>query len=63
MSETVHCDDCGEVIGAYEPMITLMEGHAMETSRVAEPRTASRGAECYHRGCFERRHGDVEIIS
>lgn len=63
MSETVHCDDCSEVIGAYEALVTLVDGRARETSRVAEAHPASHGAECYHRGCFERRHGDVEITA
>lgn len=61
MGETVHCTECGEVIGVYESLVTLVDGRALEISRVADPHAVSHATECFHRACFERRHGDVEI--
>jgi len=54
MSEILHCRLCGEVIGVYEPLITLTGGCAVESSRALDP-ALSDGAENYHRACFERR--------
>jgi hypothetical protein len=58
MAETLHCKDCGEVIGVYEPLVTLVDGHPREISQAADPHVGSHTDECFHRACFERRHGD-----
>ena len=44
MSELLCCHRCGEPIGVYEPLITLVEGSAHETSRAAEPHLGGRQA-------------------
>lgn len=54
MSEILRCRHCGEVIGVYEPLITLTDGRAVESSRALDPALSDR-AENYHRACFERR--------
>ena len=47
------CDDCGDVIGVYEPM-TIVDGTRIrETSLAAEPRLAAHGDGSFHRDCFE----------
>ena len=61
MGESVHCDECGEVIGIYEPLVTLVDGRPHETSRAAASRPASDGGEFYHRACFGRRRHAGEI--
>ena len=61
MGESVHCDECGEVIGIYEPLVTLVHGRPHETSRAAGSNPASDGAACYHRACFGRRRHGAEI--
>jgi hypothetical protein len=54
------CDLCAEVIGVYEPLIVLVDGQAIETSRAANRTVTALGEECYHRGCYARRHdGDL----
>jgi hypothetical protein len=59
MNELPCCDRCGELIGVYEPLITLDKGRAHETSRAAEPPPGGRQASaCYHRACYGHRHGD-----
>lgn len=54
MNELLSCHGCGEPIGVYEPLITLVEGRAHETSRAATMHQDSLGTESYHRACFER---------
>lgn len=56
VNDLVHCHHCGDVIGVYEPLVTLADGHPRETSRALEldaPDRHTDGA-CYHRACFER---------
>lgn len=56
MSDPVRCQHCGDVIGVYEPLVMLTDGHPRETSRALEPSLAddlTHGA-CYHRSCYER---------
>jgi hypothetical protein len=60
MREPLHCHDCGEVIGVYEPLVTLVDGHARELSRAADPHVTARDGECLHRACFEQRRIDAE---
>lgn len=50
----LRCDDCGEVIGVYEPLVRVLDGRARETSRAREPASSDRGGEHYHRACYER---------
>lgn len=38
----------------YEPAVAVLDGHARETSRAAEPEIARAGELCFHRICFER---------
>ncbi len=57
MTEPLRCHDCGEVIGVYEPLITLVDGRARETSLAVESEPGGPGANCYHRACYERLHG------
>ena len=52
--DMLRCRRCGEVIGMYEPLITIVAGHSRETSRAAE--NGDGGAtlvECYHADCYE----------
>jgi hypothetical protein len=60
MSDTLRCRHCGEVIGVYEPLITLVEGRPWETSRLADPLAGALGGTCYHRACFEHRREEHE---
>jgi hypothetical protein len=53
----IHCDRCREVIGVYEPMVAVIDGEAVTTSRAARvklPRPSRR----YHRSCFVEADGD-----
>jgi len=54
VSETLRCHCCGEVIGVYEPLVTLIEGRPYETSRALAPDTVDSANDCYHRACYER---------
>ena len=55
MSGPPRCHHCGDVIGVYEPLITLVDGRAHETSRALEPDTAGLVGDCYHRACIATR--------
>ncbi len=55
-TEQVLCHLCRDVIGIYEPMITLFQGHPHETSQAAEPDGYVRASECYHRACYLPEH-------
>jgi hypothetical protein len=61
MSQVLHCDDCGDVIGVYEPLVAIVDGHARELSRAAEPSAAGHATQRFHRACYERRNGNAEI--
>jgi hypothetical protein len=54
MSDVPHCHCCGEVIGVYEPLVTLFDGHVYEGSRALIPGCLDWGGEHYHRACYER---------
>lgn len=54
MSDAPRCRHCGEPIGVYEPLIRLLDGQALETSRALEPNVAEQAGDCYHRACYER---------
>ena len=51
MNDAPRCRRCRDVIGAYEPMILLLDGTARETSRAAEPDVDGRG-DRYHGHCY-----------
>jgi len=55
MTERVHCRDCGDLIGVYEPIVTVREGSVSETSRAARPDESFLLLQCFHRECYERR--------
>jgi hypothetical protein len=54
MSPPLRCDHCGDVIGVYEPLVRLLDGRAYESSRAVEPDASDRGANNYHRACYQR---------
>jgi hypothetical protein len=58
MGDRLRCHYCRNVIGIYEPMITFIDGLALETSRTAEPDAGNRDTECYHKACYLHEHGD-----
>ena len=62
MSEALRCRRCGDVIGVYEPLILLVDGAALETSRAAAREGPPLTVECYHRDCFGvRRDEDADL--
>jgi hypothetical protein len=59
----VRCAHCRDVIGVYEPMVVLVDGVRVRTSRAAERGAHGPGAKRYHEACFaraaaERQHTD-----
>lgn len=50
--EKLRCAYCGDVIGAYEPIIVVIDGEAQKTSRDAEQRHDRDLGECYHQDCY-----------
>jgi hypothetical protein len=52
--EMLHCHHCGDAIGVYEPLIAVVEGQPLETSRAANGHPDTLAATCYHRDCFMR---------
>jgi hypothetical protein len=52
--EMLHCHHCGEAIGVYEPLIAVVQGQPLETSRAAHGHSDISTAPCYHRDCFMR---------
>jgi hypothetical protein len=49
------CDHCADVIGAYEPMVFVIDGHARPTSKAAEPAVGSEPGDRYHESCYLQR--------
>ena len=43
---------CGDVIGAYEPMILVEDGKPRKTSTSAEQDRGPHAGECYHAACY-----------
>jgi hypothetical protein len=37
MSVNPRCERCGDVIGVYEPLVTVREGRVLETSLLSSP--------------------------
>jgi hypothetical protein len=62
MNETWRCHQCGDVIGMYEPLITLVDGQPRETSRAVAQSTAVVGEECYHRACYAHWQRDDPVL-
>ncbi len=50
--QTVRCHVCAEVIGVYEPLIALLHGQPLETSRAAREGVGAYNEECFHRACY-----------
>ena len=55
------CRRCGDVIGAYEPMVLLDGGRARRTSRAAESAPTHADAECFHEHCYAEAHADPPV--
>jgi len=55
---TVMCRHCEDVIGVYEPLIVVCDGHARRTSRAAEPEVGEGRREYYHHACYASAHGE-----
>ena len=62
MSQSLRCEDCGEVIGVYEPLVRLLDGRAHESSRALEPVGSDRRGAHYHRACYVRLSGDHPLL-
>jgi hypothetical protein len=58
--EKLRCASCGDVIGAYEGLVALLDGWARSTSRAAEADNGGPLGECYHRACYTGRHGEPD---
>lgn len=54
--EQWRCAQCADLIGAYEPVVTIEDGQARLTSRRAELRTGRRPSEHYHEACYLLEH-------
>jgi hypothetical protein len=50
--EFFRCQDCGEVIGVYEPLVVYDGSGAHTTSRAAEPDLRAGAAAYYHGDCY-----------
>ena len=59
MDEKLRCVCCGDVIGAYEPLVVCLDGRARGTSKMAEPDDGAE-REYYHRACYTAHHGEPE---
>ncbi|HTZ87831.1 MAG TPA: hypothetical protein VL988_04900 [Solirubrobacteraceae bacterium] len=53
MQGELRCEHCRDVIGVYEPVVTMIDGEPLRTSR-AVALGHLRGAPCFHEGCFKR---------
>jgi hypothetical protein len=51
-STRLRCGLCEDVIGVYEPLITLADGQSRLTSRAAEAHVGAHREPCFHRSCF-----------
>jgi hypothetical protein len=49
---TLRCHLCGDVIGAYEPLVALVAGKPRTTVRRAVLDGELETRECYHDACF-----------
>jgi hypothetical protein len=51
------CEACGDVIGAYEPLVMRTTDNERSTSRAAKPGLRARDAAYFHRECHYRTAG------
>lgn len=58
MPPRLHCRHCGEVIGAYEPMVVERHGGPHETSLAADPALYETECPCFHHACYLAAHGE-----
>jgi hypothetical protein len=56
MDEKLYCCHCGDVIGAYEPMVALIDGQGAQHIRLAEADSRRPLGDCYHRACYKPAH-------
>lgn len=49
--ERFRCEECGETIGVYEPLVVGDGGDERTTSRAAEPDLRAGDCSYYHRDC------------
>jgi len=53
--ETPLCERCGDVIGVYEPMIRVVDGSPVRTSRAAQDAARENGdGPAFHADCYDR---------
>jgi hypothetical protein len=48
----LRCRHCGDVIGAYEPMVVETHQGPRETSLAADPALYETEHPCFHRACY-----------
>jgi hypothetical protein len=53
----VRCDECGDVIGVYEPATVLVGERPQHTSLAADAALVGAADRRFHRGCFVTRTG------
>ena len=61
MRDELRCQQCGDLIGVYEPMIRMAETGPQETSRAAHPDPGAAGVECFHASCFRSRAASDDV--
>lgn len=59
--EQWRCVHCTDLIGAYEPMVTVEHGRARRTSRTAELQTGRLASEHYHHACYLLNHSEPPV--
>lgn len=55
MGESLSCERCGDVIGAYEPLIVFGTSGARVMSRALARAVAGESDRLFHAHCFEHR--------
>ena len=50
--DNLRCHLCGDVIGAYEPLVSLVAGTPRRGNRRAVAQGELDARECYHHACF-----------
>ncbi len=50
--EHATCRHCRDVIGVYEPMVVLLDGETLLTSRAASDGNIPQDTHRYHKACF-----------